>query len=598
MSPRHKYKAAFRLARAKWNISARDNLADYAPLAKRTGLLAAFLWPGFGWLCASRFGFREDMAVRAALGLSTLFLWFQAHQGKFGRIERFGWILTGAVGLVWMPWNLFLVNDRPIYWAMSLVFFAIGLGVLIRGVDLFLAISLGGFAVVFHPGQDLNQGDIAPLAVQAITIWLSHVGIHDLRTAKRRIANQSEVIRQQNQKLRDQDRQKDEFTAAIAHDLRTPLAVALSLSEDLVCSDLSRAARKRLESLTEALRQMRRQSDDLLDLERFQLGVARIDAQIIDVRDWLRRFEEGFASMARSRGLTFELALPAGPMMARIDPVRIEAALFNLVANAFKFTPPDGHVAIHLRHLEPKGLVLGVLDDGEGIPADSLQRIFDRFQQVDRGPGTYTSGSGIGLSLVREIVQAHGGHIRVQSTEGLGSLFEIVLENVVLEDSPKIVELVPPPPPAPNHLSQRPSRMGGRLALVAEDQQLLRHILHDLLERIVPVATAKDGREALRMIRQLRPDIVITDYSMPGLNGLELLANLRADPSTKDLPVVFLTGDPHSLRERLAEEPCLEILGKPFDQAELLACVGHMLGVSRREDSNFENDSFGEVAFP
>jgi CheY-like chemotaxis protein len=376
--------------------------------------------------------------------------------------------------------------------------------------------------------------------------------------------------------LRTLDRSKDEFMANIAHDLRTPLAVALSLSEDMAHTDLTPPTRKRLESLVEALRQMRRQSEELLDLQRFQLGVAKMDRQVLNVCEWLGKFEEGLTSMARSHGLTFQVILPQEVLRARLDPLRMETALFNLVSNAFKFTPPGGHVEVHLRRQGSRGLALAVLDDGEGIPHDALSRIFDRFQQVDRGPGTYSAGVGIGLALVREIAEAHEGHVKVQSTVGLGSLFEIILDDVAVELEVPQLSLVSPPGPLGLVSNFRPAT-AGYLALVAEDQQLLRHVLHDIIERVAKVATARDGREALRLVHELQPDILITDYAMPGMDGLELVAALRSDPNTRALPVILLTGDPIHLRERLAEEPALRILGKPFDQSELLETVQSLL---------------------
>ena len=219
---------------------------------------------------------------------------------------------------------------------------------------------------------------------------------------------------------------------------------------------------------------------------------------------------------------------------------------------------------------------MAVLDDGEGIPNDALQKIFERFQQVDRGPGTYTAGVGIGLALVREIAEAHEGRVNVQSTVGLGTLFEIILEDAAVELETPQLQLVPMSGPA-GLVSHNRRPFTGHLALVAEDQQLLRHVLHDIVEQVAKVATACDGREALRLVHELHPDILITDFAMPGMDGLELLAALRSDPSTKDLPVILLTGDPVHLRQRLAEEPTLKILGKPFDQAELVEVVRALL---------------------
>lgn len=574
---RHRNIGAWR----KWlqaNIagSTHENITDYREIVRIAGPVGAILWPGYGIFCADVLHLREIMWIRWIMGLEFLFLWVRMRLGRFGRIERWVWSSFSAVGMIWIPWHLYILNGRNPYWQLSTVFFCVGFALTVRGIDVVPTLLAGILALALTDGSAFDFRDIPLLGVVAITTWLMLAGIHQLRLAHRRIAQQAELIHEQHDSLKALDRHKDEFTATIAHELRTPLAVALSLSEDISRSDISLPVRKRLDSLVEALRQMRRQSDDLMDLQRFQLGVAKVDLQVVDLCHWLGRFEEGFSSMARSRGLTFQVVLPSTVVKAKVDPVRLETALYNLVSNAFKFTPPDGHVEVHLRRKGTGGVVLAVLDDGEGIPADAIRNIFDRFRQVDRGPGTYTTGTGIGLALVKEIAQSHGGHVEVQSTVGLGSLFEIVLENVLVELEGPPLELLSPP--RPSGLLAFPRRESvGRLALVAEDQQMLRHVLQDLLERVVNVATARDGRQALKLIHELCPDIVVTDYAMPGMDGLELLAALRSDPATRDLPVVLLSGDPVTLRSRLAEEPNLVVMGKPFDQAELVETVRHLM---------------------
>lgn len=569
-------KAWRRWATGKIRLSVHANMVDYRYLLRAVGIIGAVLWPIYGVFCHQVLHLREAMAWRWLMSAGFLFLGLRALAKRFGSLDRWIWMVVCALGLIWLPWHIYFLNDRAAYWQMSTIFFCLAFSLCIRGVDIWPTLLVGVTGIVASENSHLGQRDLPLIGVVVITTWLVVTGVHTLRTAHRHIAELARRIQLQNDRLRALDRGKDEFTANIAHDLRTPLAVALSLSEDMARTDLPPSTRTRLESLVEALRQMRRQSEELLDLQRFQLGVAKMDRQILNLCEWLGKFEEGFTSMARSRGLTFQVVLPKDVLKARVDPIRLETALFNLVSNAFKFTPQGGHVEVHLHRHGSKGLALAVLDDGEGIPHDALSRIFDRFQQVDRGPGTYSAGVGIGLALVREIAEAHEGHVKVQSTVGLGSLFEIILDDAAVEMEPEPLALVPMPGPTGLVSNLRPPS-SGYLALVAEDQQLLRHVLHDLLERVVKVATARDGREALRLVHELQPDILITDYAMPGMDGLELVAALRSDPETKNLPVILLTGDPVHLRGRLAEEPTLKVLGKPFDQAELIDTVRSLL---------------------
>lgn len=571
-----KARALWRLARRLHLRSIKANIADYTDLLKAGGLVCSFLWPAYGWFCQHVLGMKEYMGVRWFLMGAFVALWYLARKGPLSAPARWCWVGVNAVGMVWLPWALYFLTDRTSYWQLSIVFFSLAIGLCVRGTDMVVALALGAALVYGQFGELFVLHDLILLPVAGITMLGTYISVSALRSARRRIEEQSEEILAQNRKLLDIDRRKDEFTASIAHDLRTPLAVAMSLSEDLSESELSPIARRRLESLVQALRQMKRQSEDLLDLERFNLGVAKIDPAPLDMCAWLRRFEEGFTSMARARGLSFQIILAQRQLVARFDPIRLETALFNLVSNAFKFTPSEGHVEVHLRRVGDRGVSIAVLDDGEGIPPDALPKIFDRYEQVDRGPGTYTAGVGIGLALVREIAQAHGGRTQVQSTLGLGSLFEIILEDVVDDAAPQPMETIPPVRTGPLLPAHRP-RPGSALALVVEDQQLLRHVLRDILERVARVATAHDGHEALRLVHELRPDVVVTDLSMPGMDGLDLLAALRSDPSTKEIPVVVLSGDVDSIRSRLADEPRLALLSKPFEQDKLLAVISGML---------------------
>lgn len=571
-----------RLFRRHHSRVAAENLLDYTDLLRIGGLPCAILWPVYGLLCHFLLGLPELMGVRWVLMVAFLALWWFARKDRLGSVGRWAWVATCSLGMVWLPWALYFESDSSDYWQLSIIFFSIALSLCIRGTDLLVAVAMGAAGIVWHYHSHFQLRDTTLLPVAGITILATYLGVDSLRIARRRIAAQSAKIQSQNQELVDLHRRKDEFTASIAHDLRTPLAVAMSLSENLADADLSPLARRRLDSLIEALRQMRRQSEDLLDLERFNLGVARIDPVVLDVCSWLRRFEEGFSSMARARGLTFQIVLGERQMVAKIDPIRMEAALFNLVSNAFKFTPTDGHVEVHLRRVDAYGMSLSVLDDGEGIPSDALPNIFDRYQQVDRGPGTYTAGVGIGLALVREIAEIHGGRVQVQSTLGLGSLFEMVLENVLLDSAPMALETIIPPRTGPLLLN-RPDPTGS-LILVVEDQQMLRHLVREVLETVGRVASARDGFEALRLVHELRPDVVVSDISMPGMDGLELMAALRSDPATCHLPFVLLSGDLVSLRSRLADEPNLALVSKPFDRQELVAVVQSML--SRQKPSS------------
>gem|GEM_PF-2136079 len=547
---------------------------EYRETAAWAGFVGAFLWPLYGLFCHGVLGLPERMTPRILLGIAYFSLAVLARTNHFGAKARWLWVASASVGMVWLPWMLYLDSEHASYWVASMSFFGTLFGFALRPWDMIPAIAIA-CALILSTGACPNSSlDIGIVAVLAISMWIGSRMVSMLLQARRRIEFQNRRIRHQNLRLMELDRAKNEFTAGIAHDLRTPLTVAVSLADDLSSENLSPIARTRLDSLVMALDQMRRQSEDLLDLERFQLGVAKLDPADIDVLAWVGRFEEGLTSLARARGITFQVVHHAHALHARFDPVRMQAVLHNLVANAFKFTPDGGHVEVHLAHKEGRTLVLSVIDDGEGIPSAALPRIFDRFQQVDRGPGTYTVGAGIGLALVREIVEAHHGSVHVESTPTLGSLFEVNLPGCILDDAPiETCSVLTKEAILPSSAPTVPPARGQLLALVVEDDTLLRHVLRDLLDGTVRAATARDGREGLRLAHELRPDIVISDVSMPLMDGVELLANLRADPILAKTPVILLSGDPLAVSSRLTPDEKLSIQAKPFDRVALIQAI-------------------------
>lgn len=555
-------------------LSAAYARREYREMAAWAGFVAAILWPLYGYFCELVLGLPERMPARFALGASYCVLAILARTKRFGWSAHALWILTSAAGMIWLPWMLYLDSGRASYWVASVSFFGTILGFALRPWDLAPAILAAiGFAT-FSDGAPSSVLDIGIVAVFSISTWIGSRMSHMLWEAKRRIGLQNQRIRQQNNRLKELDRAKNVFTASVAHDLRTPLAVASSLASALGDEELSKTARNRLESLATALEQLRRQSENLFDLERFQLGVTRLDPRDVDMIRWIRHFEEGFASVSRARGLTFQVVLHATELKAHLDPVRMDTVLHNLVSNAIKFTHAGGHVEVHLGSEEERTLVLSIVDNGEGIPASALPHIFDRFQQVDRGPGTYTAGAGIGLALVREIVEAHGGTIRVESTPTLGSMFEIRIPGA-------LTHFQTPPPTTfialEPSLGARGSARGWPIkALVVEDDPLLRQILGEILEGSAQTTCAEHGLEGLRLALQMHPDIIVSDVAMPHMDGIELVKALRANPSLSGIPVILLSGDPVSVIRRLVGFEQVRVLPKPFDRNDLVKTMQEM----------------------
>ncbi|MBK8801201.1 MAG: hybrid sensor histidine kinase/response regulator [Fibrobacteres bacterium] len=563
-----------RFGRKLWKRSSRENIRDYRDLALWLAPVAAILWPTYGFFCDRILHLRETMEYRIFLGLVCAWVWSRAWKpATWGKSERWLWFTHSVVGVGWLPWHLYFLNDRNVYWQMSLVCFAVTLPITLRGIDLPLGLVGVSLAVVATNWSEIGKQELPVLAVVFFMTTMMATCVHVWRRAQRHIEDQSDLLEKQNIRLRELDRSKDEFTANVAHDLRTPLAVALCLTDELA-RGRSPADRQRLESLAAALNQLHRQSEELLDFQRFQLGIAKLDLETLDVVAWLDKFRPGFSSVAHARGIAFAVVVPPERVFALLDPVRMETALFNLISNAFKFTPSGRNVEIHLETRGHSDVVIAVVDGGEGIANEAIPRIFERFQQIDRGPGTHTQGAGIGLSLVKEIVEAHGGRIHVESHLGHGSRFELVMEG-----SRIMVENIPtePTPLAPTPPEQDFRKREGSLVLVADDQPMMRHLLEKVLGRIAKIVLACDGEEALRLARELRPDLIVTDNQMPRMDGIEMVALLRSDAGMPRIPVILLTGESDAALERLHPDSDVVVVRKPFQQRDLLEAAARLL---------------------
>jgi CheY-like chemotaxis protein/anti-sigma regulatory factor (Ser/Thr protein kinase) len=292
---------------------------------------------------------------------------------------------------------------------------------------------------------------------------------------------------------------------------------------------------------------------------------------------------------AERAGLTLTVDCPLLGRPAAVDPRMWEKIVLNLVANAVKYTFV-GSISVTLT-AEDDEVVLRVSDTGVGVPAAELPALFDRFHRVVDSPARSREGTGLGLALVRELTELHGGTVAVESRPGVGSTF-----TVRLPFGEPDTDLPPPPSTAPVRAAaltpwddapaRRSSGAGGAgplgTVLVVDDNADMRAYLTRLLAPWWTVLTAADGEQALRDVRTSRPDIVLTDVMMPGLDGFALLKALRSDPVTASVPVVMLTA-------RAGQEAAVEgfdagvddYLPKPFESAELLARLRAVLERTR-----------------
>ena len=329
-------------------------------------------------------------------------------------------------------------------------------------------------------------------------------------------------------KVQRESRSKDEFLAMLAHELRNPLGALSGAAQVLALVDLRepRAVRAR-DVIQRQILHMARLVDDLLDVGRVIIGKINLDLQPIDLADNVRTY---IAAMAPGQNPAGRIEIEAEPVWVRADVVRLDQIVGNLVANALKFTPPDRPVRVSVSAEGPDA-VLRVIDEGSGVGADLLPHIFDLFVQADETLDRSKGGLGIGLTLVRRLVELHGGTVEASSDgRNRGATFTVRLPQVPAAEAPATI--------APPGITRIPRRV-----LLVDDQRDARELYGMVLEAEGhEVQIAEDGPSALALLRHLRPDVAVIDIGLPGMDGYELARRIRAEPEGRHVTLIALTG--------------------------------------------------------
>jgi two-component system, sensor histidine kinase len=329
-------------------------------------------------------------------------------------------------------------------------------------------------------------------------------------------------------KVQRESQAKDEFLAMLAHELRNPLGAIGGAVQVLSLADLRepRAIRAR-DIIERQMRHMARLVDDLLDVGRVVTGKISLDRRPLDLGESVKSYVAAITSVPKAEG---HIDLSAESVWVRGDAVRLEQIVGNLVSNALKFTPPDRRVRVSVT-AEGGDAVLRVTDQGIGIDADLLPRIFDLFVQAEDTMDRAKGGLGIGLTLVRRLAELHGGSVEAESEGGgKGATFTVRLPAV-----PASVSETTGVQPGP----RRPSR---RVLLVDDNADAREMYCLVLQADGHEVHEAHDGAAALTAFRCAKPDVAVIDIGLPGIDGYELARLIRAEPDGHDVTLIALTG--------------------------------------------------------
>jgi two-component system CheB/CheR fusion protein len=367
-------------------------------------------------------------------------------------------------------------------------------------------------------------------------------------------------LKQAEMSLRTTDQRKDEFIAMLAHELRNPLAPITNIVQMMRTRDLDpKTLAWAHEVLDRQLRNIGRMVNDLLDVSRVSHGKIQLHRERVELSDLVTRSVDALRATIQAADKQIAIELPTEPVILFADPVRLEQAIGNLVHNAVKFTPQGGHISVRATLSDsPKAVRLHIRDDGDGIAGDALPRVFDLFMQANTSLDRAQGGLGIGLSLVRGLVELHGGTVEAKSDgPGTGSEFTVTLP---------VTDV-----PVPVERTEQPARErdGPQRILIVDDNVDAATALATILRQDKhTVALAHSGPVGLEAARSFQPQIALIDLGMPGMNGFEVAERLRA--ADKDVVLIAVSGySGEETRRRVKEAQFDEFVIKPFDPQAL-----------------------------
>jgi PAS domain S-box-containing protein len=363
--------------------------------------------------------------------------------------------------------------------------------------------------------------------------------------------------------LKEADDRKDEFLAVLAHELRNPLAPLSNLLEIMRRGDGGPELLDRARSVLERqLGLVVRLVDDLLDVSRITRGKLELRKEQVELASVVRQSVETCRPLAERARHELTVSLPPEPVYLDADPARLAQVFGNLLTNACKYTPPGGRISLTAERQENDVLVK-VKDTGAGIPPDKLASVFDMFTQLDRSLERSQAGLGIGLTLVKRLVEMHGGTVEAHS-EGQGRGSEFVVRLPAHFKTPQARETAAEPAPRTAHR-----------VLVVDDNRDAAATLAMLLKMSGnETRTAHDGLEAVAAAEQFRPDVVLLDIGLPKLNGYAVCRRIREQPWGQDMVLVALTGWGQEEDRRMSKEAGFnQHMVKPVDFTDLMGLL-------------------------
>ncbi len=368
-----------------------------------------------------------------------------------------------------------------------------------------------------------------------------------------RIITLQKELQDHVEKLQELDKMKSEFITVVSHELRSPVAImreGVALCLDGLLGEITDSQREFLSDTLNNIDRLARLVTDLLDISKIEAGKVRFRKHNLDISDLARQVVTTFKHSAHEKEITLEAQVPDESVMLNADSDKITQVFNNLVSNAIRFTDAGGTITLRIQENE-EGVHCSVSDTGCGIAKEDIPKLFSKFEQFGRVETGEYKGTGLGLVIAKGLVESHGGRMWVDSEQGKGSTFHFTLKRefgpsvLVVDDEPTIVDVVS------------------------------RYLEHDAYQ----ISSALDGPSAVEMARREKPSVIVLDMMLPGMNGYEVIGQLKQDKATHDIPIVILSGfpvDTHKI-EAFDTGAAIPVLTKPIESDVLRDTVRDVL---------------------
>ncbi len=420
-------------------------------------------------------------------------------------------------------------------------------------------------------GNDITKRKRAEKALQRY-----HERLEDL------VKERTRDLKNEKERAEVANRAKSAFLANMSHELRTPLNAVIGFSELLSSMMENNKQKSYVQSIKVSGKSLLTLINDILDLSKIEANMLKITPGIVNLKSIIDEIEQIFKNQKEKKGIEFLVDIEKDiPDVLILDEVRIRQILLNLIGNAEKFTE-KGYIKVGVKKLSPQedaseiGLIISVEDSGIGIPSENIEKIFEAFKQHDELDAKRFGGTGLGLSICKNLVTAMGGEISVRSTAGKGTVFEIILNNV--------------PVAAYDHTAFTPQDLfkldnitfEEATILVVDDIESNRVMMQEMLSTIgFTVITAENGQIGLDVINEHHTDLVLMDIRMPVMDGITTTRKIKANPATKDIPVVALTASTSvEEREEVIKNGFDDFLTKPILVSGLISALSQFFKYS------------------